>query len=108
MVHVDEDHVRRTFSAHTNMTWEDFGGRVQKQFDRPRDKVHLGFCISGDARVMSDLACESDWDRALARVKEKILAARTRAVTMEIKDMVSCAYLDRRKKHSPFGSDRRK
>jgi hypothetical protein len=90
MVYINEDSVRRTFSARTNMTWEDFVSMAKKQFDRSHDEVRLGYCVSGGARTMSDLTCESHWDMALVHIRERIQAARTRAVTMEIKDLVSC------------------
>jgi hypothetical protein len=81
--------VRRSFSAHTNMTWMEFVNKAHQHFDVPRAEVSLGYRLNGDTRMMSYLSCESEWNAALARLKEKVLAARTRAVTMELKNMVS-------------------
>jgi hypothetical protein len=71
------------------MTWQDFTGKVHQYFDGPRDEIQLGYRINGDARTMTTLTCDNHWKAALKRLAEKADNARTRAVTMEIKNMVS-------------------
>ncbi|KAH9171138.1 hypothetical protein EDB89DRAFT_1907156 [Lactarius sanguifluus] len=63
-VEVDRE-VRQTFAAQTDMTWPEFEAEALEWFN----------------------AREDDWKVAVANVREKALAARTRAVTMEIKDV---------------------
>jgi hypothetical protein len=81
--------VWRTFSTHTNTTWDAFLTEAYRHFDRPCDQVRLGYRISGDARAMSYLTNEIKWTAVLVCVKEKAVTARTRAVSMELKNMVS-------------------
>jgi hypothetical protein len=76
----------------TDARWTEFLERVLGHLDRPRDEIQLGYRIRGDARGPSYLICEYDWVLALRRVREKILSARKRAVTVELKDMVSMAH----------------
>lgn len=59
-----------------------------QHFNKPCDEVRLGYRIVGEARAWSYLSCEYEWDMVLHRVREKILAARTRAVTVELRNMV--------------------
>ncbi|KAI9442727.1 hypothetical protein H4582DRAFT_2073317 [Lactarius indigo] len=66
-VEVDRDQVRQTFAAQTDMTWPDFEAEALERFNA-REDVHLGYRISGGNRTWA-------------------LVARTRAVTMEIKDV---------------------
>jgi hypothetical protein len=94
VVDVNDGHVRRAFTANTNTAWIEFVTKAHQHFDRPRDDVRLGYRITGDSRAMSYLSCDFEWKAALERVKQKILASRTRAVSMELKNMVSCSTLD--------------
>jgi hypothetical protein len=71
-----------------------------QHFDRPRDVVRLGYRITGDSRAMTYLSCEFEWNAALERVKQKVLAARTHAVSMELKNMVSRVFLTIKKRNS--------
>lgn len=60
-----------------------------QHFNKPHDEVRLGYRIIGEACALSYLSCEYEWDTALHRVREKVVAARTRAVTIELRNMVS-------------------
>ncbi|KAH9159797.1 hypothetical protein EDB89DRAFT_2083020 [Lactarius sanguifluus] len=84
-VEVDRE-VRQTFAAQTDMTWPEFEAEALEWFNA-REDVCLGYRVSGDNRGWISLTCPSDWKVAVANVREKALAARTRAVTMEIKDV---------------------
>ncbi|KAI9439132.1 hypothetical protein H4582DRAFT_2056971 [Lactarius indigo] len=86
-VDVVDENIRHTFNAHTDMKWYEFLDEVYQHFERPRSEVRVGFRISGDAGVMSYLVSENDWNNAVARLLGKVRSARTRAVSMEIKNM---------------------
>lgn len=87
LVEVVDERVRQTFSANTSMAWREFLERAHQHIDQPHLDVRIGYRISGDARAMSYLACEYDWNMALTRVRERAVAARTRAVSMELRNM---------------------
>ncbi|KAH9008119.1 hypothetical protein EDB84DRAFT_1447145, partial [Lactarius hengduanensis] len=88
-VEVDRDQVRQTFVAQTDMTWPEFEAEAFEQFN---------LAVSGQ-RWESDLGVSHlpiGLERGVANVREKILVARTRAVSMEIKDVST---LNRPKAH---------
>lgn len=89
MVEVTDDQVMHVFTAHTNMSWQDFDEKAHGHFNKARDGVCLGYRLNGDTRAMSELSCEYHWTTALSRVRDRCIAARTRAVTMELRNMVS-------------------
>ena len=90
LVEVIDGNIRRTFTSQTDVKWEDFIGEVLHHFERPRNEVQVGYRISGDSSAtMSYLASEFDWKDAITRLLGKVRSARTRAVSMEIKNMVS-------------------
>ena len=78
---------KRTFTARTDTSWGDFKDRVVAQLDAV--DVRLVFRLNVDSRAWSDLSCEADLTTALTRVSEKALVARTREVSMEVKNVVS-------------------
>ncbi|KAH9038062.1 hypothetical protein EDB85DRAFT_1888122 [Lactarius pseudohatsudake] len=87
-VEVDRDQVRQTFAAQTDMTWLEFEAEAFERFNsRVDEDVRLGYRISGGNRTWVPLTCPSDWKGAVAIVREKVLVARTRAVSMEIRDV---------------------
>ena len=68
--------------------WEEFLENVHDLLSGPRSNVQLGFQL-GETGWMSCLASEQDWAIAIDGVCAKVRSARTHAVLMEIKDMVS-------------------
>ena len=90
MVDVNDNHEKHSLCANTGMGWLEFKDRAVSQFKTNSD-VRLGYRISGsgDSRGITNLGCESDWNDAMTRMKEKVQSARTRAVTMELKNLVS-------------------
>ncbi|KAI9436697.1 hypothetical protein H4582DRAFT_2078387 [Lactarius indigo] len=86
-VEVVDDNIKHTFNAHTDMKWHEFLDEVHRHFERLRSEVRVGYRISGDTGAMSYLSSEYDWNDALARLMGKVRSARTRAVSMEIKNM---------------------
>jgi len=97
-VQVVNDKTKHTFDARTDMVWDEFAERAYSHFDKPHNNVRLGYRVSGDTSAMSQLTCANDWEHALDRVKERVIAARTRAVGMELKDMVSGRLFEMEKK----------
>ncbi|KAH9060642.1 hypothetical protein EDB87DRAFT_1576783 [Lactarius vividus] len=65
-IEVNDDNIKHTFNAHTDMKWYEFLDEVHRHFERPRSEVHVAFRISGDAGAMSYLASEYDWNDAIA------------------------------------------
>jgi hypothetical protein len=84
---LNSDHIH-TFTVETSIPWHDFVEKACGYFNKRRDEVILGYRISRDRRRMVLLTCELDWKTALRRVKDKVVVARTCAVTMEIKNMM--------------------
>lgn len=88
LVEVTGEQVRRTFTARTDMRWTEFFDMALEHIERHSGNIHLGYRISGDPRAMTYLICEYDWGLTLRRVKEKINASTTRAVGIELRNMV--------------------
>lgn len=93
-VDIADGNISHTLVVRTDARWTNVLERILDQLDEPRDRIRLVYRIRGDPRGPSNLLCASDWDLVLRRVREKILSARTRAVTVEVKDMVSTASRD--------------
>lgn len=91
---VIDGNIRRTFEAQTNMKWLDFYKEAHKRFSKPHSEVELGYRIGDKTGAVSYLGCESEWDKALCQLREKVQAARTRPVSMDIKNIVSYTALN--------------
>jgi hypothetical protein len=89
LVNIIDERVKHSFSVQTNTAWRDFVDMAHQHIDKPRSDVRLGYRISGDTRAMSYLASEYDWDMLLRHVRERVVVARTRAVMVDVKNMVS-------------------
>jgi hypothetical protein len=89
LVVVKGDGFQHTFTGNTDMKWPDFLEAAYEQIGVPREDVILGYRISTESRYWVVLVCEMDWFILIDRMREKILTARTRAVTMELKNTVS-------------------
>ncbi len=85
-----DDHIKHTFTGQTDMTWSKFREEVVYHFDKPCGEVRIMFRISGEGGAWTDLTSESDWERAVDQLVGKVWSARTRPVSMEVKDEVSC------------------
>ena len=97
LVHVDDNSVKHSFTAHTAMGWIEFLEKAGAQFKNRQDgaNIRLGyrFTGSGELRHFSQLECEYDWNLVMTRMREKANSARFRAAALEIKNMVSDALL---------------
>lgn len=81
-------HAKREFSAVTDMSWMEFRHQVVSHLDSNGDPVELAYKVSGDTGKASHLKNEDDFEMAIGRVNQRASNARTRAVSMEIKNMV--------------------
>lgn len=77
----------RTFMARTDDNWTDFNNQVHARLDSM--EVQLVFRLNVGTRTWSALNREADLTSALVRVRERAATAHTRAVSMEIKNLVS-------------------
>lgn len=91
MVEVNDAPVKRKFQARTDMSWQGFADIAYDRFKKPRDDVLMGYKFIGDPGGVTELSSELEWNNAMVRMKEKIRSARTRSVTMELRNMVSDA-----------------
>ena len=89
VVEVIDDNERHEFLASTSMTWRNFEERALSHINRPREQVTLGYHLNMDPCGMTQLTCENQWDAAQICVREKCLVAQTRAVMMEVRNLVS-------------------
>ena len=71
------------------MSWQDFSNIAYDRFRKPRDDILMGYKFAGEPGGVTELTSEPEWNRAIIRATEKIKTACTRAVAMEIKNMVS-------------------
>lgn len=90
-VNVVDSHVRHKFEKQTNTKWLEIFAEVQIHLNRPPSDLCLGIQISGETGGMTYDTCELEWDDCLILLQERILAARTCAVSIEIKNLVSVA-----------------
>jgi hypothetical protein len=100
-VAVIEGKVTRLFTAATDADWEDFQDRIVARMDTPGDP-HLAYQISTESRHQwVQLSSATDWKTAAALLAKRALAAQSREVSMNVKDMVR---MDSRQeiRHLPF------
>ena len=98
VVEVIDNNIKHAFDAQTDIDWVDLLDEVHNQFGKARAEVQLAYRI-GETGVMSCLANKNDWDKALCQLRGRIKAARTRAVSMEIKNIVSGMHKTTTRKH---------
>ena len=86
---VIDNRVKHAFAARTDVSWLNFQDEVLQHFTRQHDDVSIGYRFGGEAGPVSPVDCEADWKNAIGRLQDKLLGARTRAVSMEVKNLVS-------------------
>ncbi|KAH9162263.1 hypothetical protein EDB89DRAFT_2079847 [Lactarius sanguifluus] len=86
LVEVDGVQLRQTFTAQTDMSWQEFEKQARKRFETDKD-LRLGYRISVGKRTWVPLTSEPEWQAAITSLEEKVLVARTRAVAMELMDI---------------------
>jgi hypothetical protein len=87
-VEVFEDGNKHTFEARSDMEWKEFKDRVVARLNAI--DIRLNYRLNAaDSRAWSDLSCEADLTVAMTHLGAKALVARSRKVTMEVKNVVS-------------------
>lgn len=85
-VDVIDGNAKREFSAETDTCWKDFRSCVLGFLENM--SVELAYKITGDTGKASHLKTEADFTSAMVRLCQKATTACTRAVGMEIKNIV--------------------
>ncbi|KAF8273751.1 hypothetical protein EI94DRAFT_1696663 [Lactarius quietus] len=86
---VTENQVKRIFNGRTDMGWYSFSDMACDHLSQPHDQVVLGYKLTGDTGGMTELTCEPQWKKAMVRMRERIIASRMCAVTMELKNLIT-------------------
>ena len=88
--------VKQAFTSQTNGKWSKFLEETRRYFPQagPCSDVQLGFRFGGETGAMSYLRSEEDWEKVLHRLRAKIMAARSRLQSIEIKNVVSYVAYD--------------
>ena len=88
-VDVVTGNVKRTFTANTSIRWQVLVDEVMINLGDSPKPVQLTCKVTGDTGRMSHLNNVVDWDTILTRLINKVKTARTHAVSLEIKNVVS-------------------
>ena len=91
-VDVISSDARREFTAETDIPWEDFQRRILLYLENANGPVELACKVTGDTGKASHLKNEDDFKSAMGRLCHKANNARSRAVCLEIKNIVSASY----------------
>lgn len=75
------------------MSWIDFRDSAVGRMNAPGDP-RLGYRLNTEIRRQwIPLTCDAEWKAAISIVAQRALSARTRAVSMQVKDMVRTSFL---------------
>ncbi|KAN0138373.1 hypothetical protein V8E53_003836 [Lactarius tabidus] len=88
VVDVHDNRMRRDFTSQTDMSWKDCREHVIAHLDSSLKEVCLQYRINSGSNSWVDLTCEADWKAAMVTVAAKAPVAQTRAVAMEVKDVL--------------------
>ena len=80
---------KRTFAAHTSMTWQVLVDEIMINLGDSPKPVQLMCKVTGDTGRMLHLNNVLDWDTIVTHPITKVKTARTSAVSLEIKNVVS-------------------
>jgi hypothetical protein len=80
---------KREFSAETDITWDDFQRRVLVYLENTNQTVQLACKLSSEPGKASHLANINDFNAVIARLRQTASSARTKAVGLEVKNIVS-------------------
>lgn len=82
---------KHEFTAETDITWDDFRSRVLVHLDNAMHAVQLACKVSGDTGKLSHLNNVDDFNATIERLRQRAYNARTRAVCLEVKNIVSAS-----------------
>ena len=88
-VEVSDGDSHHNFIAETDMTWEVFQKKVLQYLESATCEVELTCKVSGDTGKASQMKDEADYKSVIERVCQRAQNAHTRAVSLEIKNIVS-------------------
>jgi hypothetical protein len=91
-VDVIDGDAKREFTAETDILWDDFRRRILLYLENVNGSVELAYKITGDTGKASHLKNEDDFRSAMGRLCQKANNARSRAVCLEIRNIVSALY----------------
>ena len=94
-VEVVEGSAKRESTTETDTAWEDFRRHVHGLLENV--DIELTYKLTGDTGKASHLATRADFDATMERLCHKALSARSWAVAMEAKNIVSCYILIERR-----------
>ena len=80
---------KRDFSAETDITWEDFQKRAITYLDTNGQAVQLTCKVTGEPGKASHLGNANKFDAVIGRLRQKASTAGTKAVGLEVKNIVS-------------------
>ena len=93
-VNIISGEARREFSAETDGSWEDFRCRAIGYLESATGAVKLAYKIVGDAGKPTLLETIDDYQQAMERIVPKAKVARTRAVSIDVKNVVSVCHMN--------------
>jgi hypothetical protein len=88
-VEVSDGEGRRDFSGETDMMWEIFYKKVLQYLEKATGEIELACKVSGETGGATQMKSEADFKAIMDRVCQRAQNARTRAVGLEIKNIVS-------------------
>ena len=80
---------KRNFLAETDITWEDFQKRAITYLDTNGQAVQLTCKVTGEPGKASHLGNASEFDAIIGHLCQKASNARSKAVGLEVKNIVS-------------------
>lgn len=84
---------KQVFSAETDMSYEHYRERILNALgDATPQPIQLVYRVSGDGGGYSALTTEDDFEPAMEKVVARARVARSKAVVVEVKNLVSHNY----------------
>ena len=71
MVKINNAHIKQTFKATTDQSWQDFSDISYAHFRKPSNNVLMGYKFAGNEGGLTELTCEPEWKKAIIRTKQK-------------------------------------
>ena len=94
MVDANNSDMTNTFAAHTAMGWLEFLEKATSHLDKPSDdaeSIWYRFGGKRDKCTLIKIGCESDWGEVMDALRQRALAAKWIAVSIQVQNTVSDA-----------------
>jgi hypothetical protein len=95
-VEAHDEQMIHTFVAWTDITWLEFCEQAYERFNTRREDVQLGYRVGSGK--LTKLTEEAHWETALKSLRVKMPSARSLQVKIELKNMVSDRFSQRRRR----------